>query len=195
MNSLRSTSLVIFALIILGAIIRSLIPADYDVTAEETVKHDTKKAAMSYLAFHKKYNSEQINQYQLIDIRDKYAFDKDHIPGAVNIPYAELLKKQGLSKINKKPVLVYGQQEATSAAAALLLYQLGFEKVNYLPGNFQTIKQFVLEEFDPVHSFYSAEKKQYNYQNYIRTNQQAAGAAPQKQTEAPKETINVSGGC
>ncbi len=196
MNSLRSASLIIIGLILLGAIIRSLISADYAVTVDETIQFDAKKSPMNYLAFHRKLGNNDIDKYQLIDIRKNTIFQKGHVPGAINIPYARLLKKEGLSQINKKkPILIYCSEEPKAATAALMLYQYGFKKVNYLPGGFHTIKQFVLEEFDPAHGFYSVEKQQYNYQNYIRTGLQNNTPSSKTDESASKGTIDVSGGC
>lgn len=195
MNTLRSTTLILFVLIIFGAIIRGFIPADYEITPEETVQQEASQPEFNYLRLYRLINGDESEQYQIVDIRCVNDFERDHIRGAINIPYEKLLKKEGLKQLGDKKVLIYAQKESRAAASALMLKQLGYKNTNYIPGSFSTIKQYVIEEFDPQHSFYSSERMKYNYKNYIRTGKKVQTSTPKVPAKGEEESINVSGGC
>ncbi len=66
---------------------------------------------------------------RIVDVRTPGEFGSGHVPGAVNIPLAELparLKKVGKKK---KPVVVYCRSGSRSAHAASILRQRGFARV------------------------------------------------------------------
>ena len=64
----------------------------------------------------------------IVDVRDPEEFRDGAYPGSVNIPLSELKKR--LSEIPKdKPVVLYCQSGARSAAAARLLKKAGYTEV------------------------------------------------------------------
>jgi rhodanese-related sulfurtransferase len=72
----------------------------------------------------------------VIDTRDAVQFAKDHIPGAVNIEWRQVLSKS--SQISKtKPVLVYCNTGSLSSQAGFALRVAGWENVKILQGGFQ----------------------------------------------------------
>lgn len=69
----------------------------------------------------------------VIDARDAGQYAKEHIPGAVNIEWRQVLAKR--SEIPKdKPVLIYCNQGTLSAQAGLALRLSGYENVRILQG-------------------------------------------------------------
>jgi rhodanese-related sulfurtransferase len=84
--------------------------------------------------------SEQIpkdewEKFFVIDARDKDQFNKEHIPGAVNIEWRRTLAERG--RIPKdKPVLVYCNTGSLSAQSGLALRLAGYENVRILQGGF-----------------------------------------------------------
>lgn len=69
----------------------------------------------------------------VIDARDAGQYGKEHIPGAVNIEWRQVLAKRG--QIPKdKAVLIYCNQGTLSAQAGLALRLAGYENVRILQG-------------------------------------------------------------
>lgn len=72
-------------------------------------------------------------KFVLIDARDKAQFDKDHIPGARNIEWRQVLARR--NEIPRdKPVLIYCNQGTLSAQAGFALRLAGYENVRILQG-------------------------------------------------------------
>ncbi len=71
----------------------------------------------------------------IIDARDSAQFAKEHIPGAVNIEWREVLAKS--SSIPKdKAVLIYCNTGSLSAQAGFALRVSGWENVRILQGGY-----------------------------------------------------------
>ena len=84
--------------------------------------------------------AEQIpkNEYakmMVIDARDAAQFAKEHIPGAVNIEWRQVIAKSGDIPKNK-PVLIYCNTGSLSAQAGFALRVSGWEHVRILQGGF-----------------------------------------------------------
>jgi rhodanese-related sulfurtransferase len=78
-------------------------------------------------------------KFFVIDARDKDQFNKEHIPGAVNIEWRRALAER--SRIPKdKPVLLYCNSGSLSAQAGFALRVAGYENVRILQGGFSEWK-------------------------------------------------------
>lgn len=75
----------------------------------------------------------------VIDARDAAQYAKDHIPGAVNIEWRQVLAKSGDIPKNK-PVLIYCNTGTLSAQAGFALRVSGWENVRILQGGFSEWK-------------------------------------------------------
>ncbi len=71
----------------------------------------------------------------IIDTRDARQFGKEHIPGAVNIEWRQVLAKSAQIPKNK-PVLVYCNSGTLSAQAGFALRVAGWDNVRILQGGF-----------------------------------------------------------
>jgi len=71
----------------------------------------------------------------VIDARDAAQYAKEHIPGAVNIEWRQVLAKSGDIPKNK-PVLIYCNTGSLSAQAGFALRVSGWENVKILQGGF-----------------------------------------------------------
>ena len=69
----------------------------------------------------------------VIDARDATQYAKEHIPGAVNIEWRQVLAKSGDIPKNK-PVLIYCNTGTLSAQAGFALRVSGWENVRILQG-------------------------------------------------------------
>ena len=75
----------------------------------------------------------------VIDARDATQYAKEHIPGAVNIEWRQVLAKSGDIPKNK-PVLIYCNTGTLSAQAGFALRVSGWENVRILQGGFSEWK-------------------------------------------------------
>ncbi len=71
----------------------------------------------------------------IIDARDAAQYNKEHIPGAVNIEWRQVLAKSADIPKNK-PVLIYCNTGTLSAQAGFALRVSGWENVQILQGGF-----------------------------------------------------------
>ena len=71
----------------------------------------------------------------VIDTRDAQQFAKEHIPGAINIEWRQVMARS--AEIPKtKPVLVYCNTGSLSAQAGFALREAGWENVRILQGGY-----------------------------------------------------------
>jgi rhodanese-related sulfurtransferase len=70
----------------------------------------------------------------LIDIRSHEEYEKQHIPGAINIPSEELATASEQFSRNDTYVCVCNHGKERCQAAAEYLHDLGFENAFYLEG-------------------------------------------------------------
>ncbi len=67
---------------------------------------------------------------QLVDVRTKEEFAAGHIPGALNIPLADISKrKQEIKDLGKKPVVFYCRSGNRSGLAIVELQKQGYGQV------------------------------------------------------------------
>lgn len=78
---------------------------------------------------------EDWKKFHVIDARDKDQYAKEHIPGAVNIEWRQVLaKRETIPK--SKPVLIYCNTGTLSAQAGFALRIAGYDNVRILQGGF-----------------------------------------------------------
>lgn len=75
----------------------------------------------------------------VIDAREAAQYTKEHIPGAVNIEWRQVLAKSGEIPKNK-PVLIYCNTGTLSVQAGFALRVPGWENVRILQGDFSEWK-------------------------------------------------------
>ena len=129
-----SISAVLFLLVILISLLTFRKPEfSFTKTAANTLETISKQDHL--LAF-SDFESLDPSTYELIDVRDNYAFSKGHIAEANNIPISQLLqstRNTPFAKSNKdKLTILYGSNPEQANAAWTLLYQLGYENAKIL---------------------------------------------------------------
>lgn len=82
---------------------------------------------------------EDWKRFLVIDTRDAAQYAKDHIPGAINIDWREVLAERGRIP-RDKPVLVYCNSGSLSAQAGFALRVAGMDNVRILQGGFDEWK-------------------------------------------------------
>lgn len=128
------------------AVIASISMAPAFASANES--GEAVKAMEEYLAFvdygggtirPEQIPKEDWKRFYVIDARDDEQFDKEHIPGAVNIEWRQVIEKRG-SIPKGKPVLIYCNTGSLSAQAGFALRVAGYENVRILQGGFSDWK-------------------------------------------------------
>jgi len=72
----------------------------------------------------------------IVDVRSQGEYDRDHVPGAVHIPFyavGSILRERGFPK--KEPLVLYCEHGPRAGMAAFTLRLSGYEKVYSLEGH------------------------------------------------------------
>ena len=78
---------------------------------------------------------EDWKRFHVIDARDNEQYAKEHIPGAVNLEWRQVIaQRQSIPK--EKPVLIYCNTGSLSAQAGFALRLAGYDNVRILQGGF-----------------------------------------------------------
>jgi rhodanese-related sulfurtransferase len=78
----------------------------------------------------------------LVDLRSEVAFNQDHLPQAIWIPY-EKLEKEAQEKLSPtKKIILYSDDETKSQKASATLYDLDFPLTFYLEGGYNAWKTY-----------------------------------------------------
>jgi len=80
------------------------------------------------------------NGFFIVDARDAEQFNKEHIPGAVNIEWRQILSRRS-ELPGDKPVLIYCNTGTLSAQAGFALRVAGNDNVRILQGGMREWKE------------------------------------------------------
>ncbi len=72
----------------------------------------------------------------IVDVRSQSEYDRDHVPGAVHIPFYAIndgLAEIGFSK--KDPVVLYCEHGPRASIASFMLFLAGYAKIYSLEGH------------------------------------------------------------
>lgn len=131
-----------------------------------------------------------------VDLREPAAFEQGHVPGAVNIPAAELLSSEGKSLLRKmeesgQTAVLYGETPAQANGPWLLLRQAGFDFVVLYTGLYSQLDPARLDSL-PVLFFESPKIDTAAVKALLEPQQQATepavapAVAPKKQIAPAK---------
>ncbi|MBR8535323.1 rhodanese-like domain-containing protein [Carboxylicivirga sediminis] len=143
---------------------------------------------------------------QLIDVRDKDSYDKFHLPGAINIPLADLLSVENEDYLNQdvKMNVFYSNGTTSSNEAWMITRQLGYINNYVMQGGLNHYAETIMNPSAPASTSPDDEFARYDF----RKGASAAlgggnlNAAAEDAPSAPKPTIKkrakkkrVAGGC
>lgn len=80
--------------------------------------------------------AEDWERFLIVDARDAGQFEADHIPGAINIEWRQVLEARS-ELPNDRPILLYCNSGTLSAQAGFALRVAGMDNVRILQGGFQ----------------------------------------------------------
>ena len=86
------------------------------------------------------YNSINLSDYIIIDVRNRREFKEKHINGAINIPFPEVKKNiEKYIKNKNNKILIYCQSGIRSKKAVGIVEELGYKEVYNLKGGLENI--------------------------------------------------------
>ena len=202
-QNLNNISILFFSFVAIIVIINLFTNNNYGRSNHEVVKMlDATEYIFNYQELHAALNS---NEFLLIDLRTEEEFNAGHIPGAINIPFDQLLDSRNIRTIrrsNKKAPVLYAGKEARAQTARMLLLAKGLKTdIRVMGGNYDTAVKYVLETFQPAFAAYKDEKARFDYRRFM---QASPTGHPERQREQPagiipalnqQQTTAVAGGC
>ncbi len=191
-KALNNAALAFSVIMIAVIIISKSYSEDYKLTSEKAIESASTNEGMSLQELYAAIQPSQKENYLFVDLRKPKVFEYDHIEGAVNIPYGELLDKkhQSTFKEDNKTIVLYSKDEVNSSNGWFLLKQLDYENITYLHGGFQLANKHIIKNYNPGYGHYKAEKPQYDFAKYFETREK-----PTKPKVKTETSIEVSGGC
>ncbi|NLO51355.1 MAG: rhodanese-like domain-containing protein [Bacteroidales bacterium] len=198
-NILKNATLLFAIVGIMALLVQWIAAPDYKAENEavlSTIANDDQKILP--LQLHEMITTNQLANYTLVDLRSSHLFNVGTLSGAINIPFADLLKKGSLKQMKKhgNSVLLFSDDESQAVAAAVLLISKGFDDVKTLANDYDYIKKNVLETFDPASAFSKSEKARFDYNRFFRTGGGADGAPVRTQPKIIQtEIVKTHGAC
>lgn len=103
----------------------------YDLNTKETL---TKVTSTDFLL---NMDNLDLDNQILIDIRNRFDYDRGHMENAINMHIPEILDDQNTSQLNdykntNKTIVLYGNSPSQAMMPFMLLTQLGFDNVKIL---------------------------------------------------------------
>jgi len=144
--------------------------------------------------------------FQLIDVRSLDAYEKFHLPGAVNIPLTDILDEQWTPMLNQslKMNIFYSNGTVDADKAWMITRQLGYKNNYVMQGGMNYWAETIMNPKAPASTSPNEEFAKYDFHKGAG---QALGGGvksvmPENNVEAPKPVIpkaprkkRVQGGC
>jgi len=107
-------------------------------------------------------DDDEDNDPYMISVREAKDYAKGHIPGAVNIPFADIAKKETLASLPKdKKIIVYCDTGQNASMAVAMLGAMGYDVQNMLHGISAWTKD---TEIAPKRFCYDTQCKDYEFE-------------------------------
>ncbi len=197
-QQLNAGALIFFGVIILPLIFNWLSCECYKTSNRQVVEKISENGYISYEALHTMFNNNKTERYLILDVRPSHFYEEGHLPGAVNVPFTELREKQHRKILKSdKPILLYADDQKLSVAAQVMLVGQGYDRVFVIPGGYESIRAYAVDEFVPARAFYHEDKAKFDYPRFMRLDPiQAERKAPGIfAIPGAEEVTPVPGGC
>jgi rhodanese-related sulfurtransferase len=188
-NPLRAGLLTFSILLILGMLVYRCLPGDYHVPVKNAIDTGFVNLGISPGNFAILAKSTDGEKILIVDIREAEAFEKAHLPNAINIYSSDLIERRNIKALRKKPVYLYSDNEAESHRMAYLIAMLGVN-VKAVNSEYNNIRKVLEGSSSQYDNFSSQEKIRFDYQNYFKAFKEST-PTPVKVTIVKPKT----GGC
>ena len=103
--------------------------------------------------------------FQFIDLRTPHEFAINHYPGAINVPYKDILDEKYLNILNQdeKINVLYGSDIYESIDAFIMLKQLNYKNNRLSLGGFEFINNYIVNSYGIKTGIYDDEKPKYDF--------------------------------
>jgi len=143
---------------------------------------------------------------QLIDVRDKDAFDKFHLPGAINIPIADILSVENEDYLNQdvKMNVFYSNGSTAANEAWMITRQLGYDNNYVLQGGLNFWAETIMNPKQPASTSPDDEFAKYDFRkgasaalggSTLQATTDNAPTAPKPVIKKRPKKKRVAGGC
>lgn len=150
------------------------------------------------------YSQGESSNYQFVDLRTPKVFENGHIKGAINIPFVTMTKNDNCKTfLNQDHInIIYGETTEQTIFAGYLLQQLGLKNYFIVLGDYNFIKNNIIDNYNVYSAHYNPEIAQYDYAKIVAETAGAqnysAGSTSKPKVAAPikrKKKAAAGGGC
>jgi rhodanese-related sulfurtransferase len=141
--------------------------------------------------------SGQMEKFLFVDLRTTGEYSQGSLPGAVNVPFENLLdRKPGKKLKSDKPLILFSGSESLTSVAGMMLHAKGYGRVFTLANDYQFVTENVLDNYAPSAAMSKGEKARFDFNRYFKTNPNAQDATSKPQPKIIEtEVIQAAGGC
>lgn len=203
-KNLNNISILFFSFVAIIVVINLFTTKNYGRSNDEVVRLlDTNEYIFDYYELRNEL-TQQSDNHLFIDLRTEAEYEAGHIPGAINIPFDQLLEGRNIKTIkrsgNQIPVLYAGSESKAQTARMLLLAKGMDPGIRVMGGNYNTAVEFAIKDFKPAFAAYKDEKARFDYRRFMQT---SPAGQPAKKRDQPagiipatnQQTVSVQGGC
>lgn len=210
LKNIKPRLIAAFALIPLAAIM-ALVPENtatpYKLSIEEIVGEITEGAQYFYADQIADYIVQKDPSVQLIDVRSADEYEKYHLPGAINIPLADILSENWLDYLDQDVVtnVFYSNGTVNANQAWLICTQRGFKNNYVLQGGLNFWAENIINPKKPSQNAPSDEFAKYDFRKAMSAalgggsleakTEDTQSGAPMPPIKKKKRKRKVAGGC
>ena len=177
----------------------------FTMTPTEAAKHANSQANVisPQLLGDIYYSEKNTTNYQFVDLRTPIVFDNGHIEGAINIPFRTMTKNNNCKVFLNQDIvnIIYGESTEQVIFAGFFLQQIGIKNYFIVLGNYEFIKDNIIDHYNVYSAAYNPEIAQYDYAQIVKETAGAQNYSASAKTSKPKVAIKrkkkaaAGGGC
>ncbi len=197
-QQLNAGALIFFGVFILPLVFNWLTCECYKTSNRQVVQKISETGYINYEELQTLLNNNETKGFLILDVRPHHIYKEGHLHGAVNVPFTELREKQHRKTLKtSNPIIIYSDEQKLSVAAQVMLLGQGYDGVFVIPGGYESIRAFAIDNFVPARAFYNEDKAMFDYPRFMKLDPvQAERKAPGIFAIPGAEDITpVPGGC
>ena len=149
------------------------------------------------------YSRNNTTIYQFIDLRTPQVFENGHVKNAINIPFRTMPRNKRCRYFLNQDVIniIYGESTEQAIFAGFFLQQIGVKNYFIVLGNYDFIKDNIIDHYNVYSAHYNPEIAQYDYARIVAETAGARNYASSPKAAKPAATFKrkkksaAGGGC
>ncbi|OIO99722.1 MAG: hypothetical protein AUJ98_10295 [Bacteroidetes bacterium CG2_30_33_31] len=142
--------------------------------------------------------------YQFVDLRNPQDYDNEHVDGAINIPLSKIVNINNCNVLldKNKIYIFYAATSDQAIIAGNVIRQVGIKNFLVSKGDFNYIKNNILDAYKINSANYDSEKPAYDYAKVIAESSGPNVSSASRSSTAPvsavpktKKKESAGGGC